>query len=34
MKKLDVKLIALDLDDTLLNENREISDENVEVLRK
>ena len=34
MKKLDVKLIALDLDDTLLNENRKISDENVEVLRK
>ena len=34
MKKLDVKLIALDLDDTLLNENREISGENVEVLRK
>ena len=34
MKKLDVKLIALDLDDTLLNENREISDKNVEVLRK
>ena len=34
MKKLDVKLIALDLDDTLLNESREISDKNVEVLRK
>jgi len=33
MNKLDVRLIALDLDDTLLNENREISDENVRVLR-
>ena len=28
-KKLPVKLIALDLDDTLLNDSREISDENV-----
>lgn len=33
-EKLDVKLIALDLDDTLLNKNGEISDENVEALRK
>ena len=32
--KLNVKLIALDLDDTLLNDNREIDDGNVEVLRK
>lgn len=31
--KLDVKLIALDLDDTLLNDSREISDENVNALR-
>ena len=30
----NVKLIALDLDDTLLNDNREISDENAEALRK
>lgn len=33
-KKLDIKLIALDLDDTLLNNNREISDKNVEMLRR
>jgi len=30
---LDVKLIALDLDDTLLNDDRQISDENVAALR-
>jgi len=33
-EKLDVKLIALDLDDTLLDKNGEISDENVVALRK
>lgn len=33
-QKLDVRLIALDLDDTLLNKNGEISDENVVALRK
>ena len=33
MKKLDVKLIALDLDDTLLNDEREITDLNVQALR-
>lgn len=33
-KKLDVKLIALDLDDTLLNDQRQISDGNVAVLRE
>lgn len=33
MEKLDVKLIAFDLDDTLLNDDRQISDLNVEVLR-
>lgn len=33
-KKLPVKLIALDLDDTLLNDNREISDKNVHVLKR
>lgn len=33
-KKLDVELIALDLDDTLLDDNRQISDKNVEVLQK
>lgn len=32
--KLSVKLIALDLDDTLLNDQREISDKNVNVLRR
>lgn len=34
MSKIDVKLIALDLDDTLLNDERQISDENVEALRE
>lgn len=34
MEKLNVKLIALDLDDTLLNENRQIDDETVEALQK
>lgn len=34
MEKLPVKLIALDLDDTLLNDNREIYDFNVKVLRE
>ena len=34
MSKLDVKLIALDLDDTLLNDEREITDETVEALRE
>lgn len=34
MAKLDVKLIALDLDDTLLNSNREIEDETVFALRE
>lgn len=33
-EKLKVNLIALDLDDTLLNDEREISDKNVEVLRR
>ncbi len=33
-KKLDVKLIALDLDDTLLNNAGVIGDKNVEVLRR
>ena len=33
MKKLDVKLIALDLDDTLLNDDREITDLTVQALR-
>ncbi len=32
--KLDVKLIALDLDDTLLNNRAEISDKTVETLKK
>ena len=32
--KLDVRLIALDLDDTLLNDNREITDMTVEALRE
>lgn len=31
---LDVKLIALDLDDTLLNNQRQIDDETVEALRE
>ncbi len=34
MTKLNVNLIALDLDDTLLNNNREISDQNVAALQK
>lgn len=34
LNKLNVKLIALDLDDTLLNKNREISDENVQALQE
>jgi hypothetical protein len=34
MSKLDVGLIALDLDDTLLDKDRNISDKNVEALRK
>ena len=33
-EKLHVNLIALDLDDTLLNDNRQISDKNVEALRR
>lgn len=33
-RKLDVKLIALDLDDTLLDNDRTISDKNVEVLKQ
>ena len=33
-KKLDVKLIALDLDDTLLDDNRQISDDNVKALQE
>ena len=33
-EKLDVKLIALDLDDTLLNDERQISDGNVKALRE
>ncbi|WP_294427855.1 Cof-type HAD-IIB family hydrolase [uncultured Treponema sp.] len=33
-EKLDVKLIALDLDDTLLNDERQISDGNVAALRE
>lgn len=32
--KLNVKMIALDLDDTLLNGSTEISEENVEALRE
>ncbi len=34
MEKLDIKLIAFDLDDTLLNSERQISDENVAALRE
>ena len=34
MEKLDVKLIALDLDDTLLNDNREITEGTVMALRE
>ena len=33
MEKLDVKLIALDLDDTLLNDERKITDDTVSALR-
>lgn len=33
MEKLDVKLIALDLDDTLLNDDRQITDLTVQALR-
>ncbi len=33
-KKLPIKLIALDLDDTLLDSSGQISDENVSALRK
>ena len=33
-KKLDVRLIALDLDDTLLDSQRKISDKNVAVLKE
>lgn len=32
-EKLDIKLIALDLDDTLLNDERSIDDETVDALR-
>ena len=34
MEKLDVKLIALDLDDTLLNDERQITDGTVSALRE
>ena len=34
MEKLDVKLIALDLDDTLLNDDRIITDDTVRALRE
>lgn len=34
LDKLDVRLIALDLDDTLLNDNREITDINVAAIRE
>ena len=34
MEKLAVKLIALDLDDTLLNDDREITDLNVQALQE
>ena len=34
MKKLPVNLIALDLDDTLLNDDRQITDLNVKALRE
>ncbi|WP_027728392.1 Cof-type HAD-IIB family hydrolase [Treponema sp. C6A8] len=34
MEKLDVKLIALDLDDTLLNDERQITDETVLAIRE
>lgn len=32
--KLDIQLIALDLDDTLLNSQAQISEKNIEVLRR
>ena len=34
MAKLDVKLIALDLDDTLLNDDRQITDLTVQALQE
>ncbi len=34
MGKLDVRLMAFDLDDTLLNDDREITDLNVSVIRE
>lgn len=34
MEKLNVNLIALDLDDTLLNDGRKIGEKNIEVLRR
>ncbi len=34
MEKLDIRLIAFDLDDTLLNDERQISDGNVSALRE
>ena len=34
MNKYDIRLIALDLDDTLLNDDRQISDGNVAALRE
>ena len=34
MPKLPVNLIALDLDDTLLNDDRQITDLNVKALRE
>ena len=34
MSKFDVKLIALDLDDTLLNDDRQITDVTVDALRE
>ena len=34
MEKLDIKLIAFDLDDTLLNDERQISDENAAALQE
>lgn len=34
MEKFDVKLIAIDMDDTLLNKNLEITPKNIETLQK
>ena len=34
MEKLKVNLMAFDLDDTLLNDERKISGRNVEVVRR